>query len=108
MWKDLPKHTNWENIGLKWNASANEAFLKLNRGITDIVPLQLADWDKDFLLTPDASNLAMRAALQQEGPNGALRPLGFFYHKSSGSQLNLSPREKGCYAIVVALLKWHG
>ena len=50
----------------------------------------------------------MGAALQQEGPNGALSPLAFFIRKMSGSQLNWIPREKGCYAIVVALLKWRG
>ena len=108
MLKDLPKHKNGKKIGLTWNASANEAFLKLKRAITDIVPLQLADWDKDFVLTPDASNWAVGAALQQEGPDGALRPLAFFSRKLSGSQLNWSPREKECYAIVAALLKWHG
>ena len=88
MLKDLPKHKNGKIIGLTWNASANEAFLKLKRAITDIVPLQLADWDKDFVLTPDASNWAVGAALQQEGPDGALRPLAFSPRKLSGSQLN--------------------
>ena len=104
----MPKHKNGKKIGLTWNASANEAFLKLKRAITDIVPLQLADWDKDFVISPDASNWAVGAALQQEGPDGALRPLAFFSCKMLGSQLNCSPREKECYAIVAALLKWHG
>ena len=36
MLKDLPKHKNGKTIGLTWNASANEAFLKLKRAITDI------------------------------------------------------------------------
>ena len=50
----------------------------------------------------------MGSALQQEGPDGALRPLAFFFRKLSGSQLNWSPREKECYAIVAALLEWEG
>ena len=58
MLKNLPKHKNGKKIRLTWNASANEAFLKLKRAVRDIVPLQLADWDKDFVLTPDASNWA--------------------------------------------------
>ena len=108
MLKVLPKQKNGKKIGLTWNAAANEAFLQLKRAITDIVPLQLADWDDDFVLTPNASNLAVGAALQQEGSDGALCPLAFFSRKLSGSQLNWSPREKECYAIVAAHLKWHG
>ena len=81
MFKNLPNHKNWKKMGLTWNASANEAFLKLKRAIMDVVPLKLSDWDKDFVLTPDASNWAVGATLQQEGPDGALRPLAFFSRK---------------------------
>ena len=83
-------------------------YLKLKRAIRDIVPLQLANWDKDFLLDPDASNSAVGAALQQEGPDGALRPLAFFSGELSCSPLNWSPQVKKCSAIVAAHLKWHG
>ena len=85
MLKTFPKYKNGTKIRLTWNASANEVFLKLKRAITDIVPLQLAHWDKDFVLTPDASNWAVGTALPQEGPDGALRPLAIFSHKLSGS-----------------------
>ena len=81
--------------------------MKLKRAITDIVPLQQADWDNNFVLIPDTSNWAVGAALQQERPNGALRPLAFFSSNLSGSKLNWSTREKECYAIVAALLQWH-
>ena len=101
MLKNLPKHKNGKKTGLTWNASANEVFLKLKRAITDIVPPSTPDGDKDFVLTPDASNWAVGAALQQEGPDGALRPLVFFSRKLSGSELNRSPREKECYVILV-------
>ena len=39
MLKNLLKHKNWTRIGLSWNSSAHEAFLKLKGAITDIVPL---------------------------------------------------------------------
>ena len=80
MLKNLPKHKNGKKIGLTWSASANEAFLKLKRAITDIVPLQLADWDKYFVLTPDASNWAVGAALQQEGPDACGPLMAVLYH----------------------------
>ena len=64
MLKNLPKHKNAKKIGLTWNALASEAFPKLKRAITDIVPPELADWDKDFVLAPNASNWAAGVALQ--------------------------------------------
>ena len=39
MLKNLPKPENGKKIGLTWNASPNEAFLKLKPAITDIIPL---------------------------------------------------------------------
>ena len=107
MFKNFPKHNTGKKIGLMWDDSASEAFLKLKLAITDIVPLQVADGDKDFVLTPDASNLVVGAAVQQEGPDDAIGPLAFFSRKLSGSQLNWSPREKECFAIVAPLPKWH-
>ena len=73
----------------------------------DIVPLQLANGDEDFVVLSDASNWTVGTAIQQEGSDGALRPLAFFSRKLSGSQLDSSPREEQCYAIVAALPKWH-
>ena len=81
MLQNLPKHKNGKTLGLTWNASANEAFFKLKRAITDIVPLQLADWDKDFVITPHASSWAPGAALQYEGPDGTLHRLEVFSRK---------------------------
>ena len=68
MLKNLPKHKKGKKIDLACNASVNEDYLKLKRAITGVVPLELGDRDKDFVLSPDASNWAVGAALQQEGP----------------------------------------
>ena len=87
---------------------ANEAFLKFKGAITDIFPLQLADWDEDFVLNPDASNWTVGANLQQHVSDGGLRTLALFSRKLSGSQIIWSPQENECYAIVADLLKWHG
>ena len=108
MLKNSPKHENKRKKGLTWNASANEAFLKLKRAIVEIVSLQQAHWYKDFVLIPDASDWAVGAALRQEGPDCALRPLAFFSRKLSASRFNWSPREKKCYDTVAPLLNWHG
>ena len=77
MLKNLPKHKNGKKIGLTWNASANEAFLKLKRAITETVPLQLADWNKYFVLTPDASNWAVGRPYSRRVPMVPYAPLPF-------------------------------
>ena len=77
MMNKLPRHTNGKKIGLTWNASANEAFLKLKCAITDIVPLQLPGRDKDFVLTPDASNWAVGRPYNRKVPMVHFAPLPF-------------------------------
>ena len=75
--KNLPQHKIGKKIGLTWNASANEAFLKLKRAIRDIVPLQLADWDKDVVLIPDTSNWAVGGPYNRKVPMVLFAPLPF-------------------------------
>ena len=55
----------------------------------------------------DASEWAIGAVLEQEF-DGNIKPVVFYSQKLGGSQLNWTPLEKECYAIVSSLRKWTG
>ena len=63
--------------------------------------------DAPYTMRTDASEWAIGGVLEQE-KEGRLYPVAFYSRKLGGSQLNWTPREKECYAIVCCLRKWAG
>ena len=106
MLKNLPNQPGVK-IALHWTALADKSLRELKKAILEVVPLRLADFDKPFVVSPDASDYAVGAALQQRDDSGNLRSLAFHSYKLTKRQLNWPPREEECYAILLALLKWH-
>ena len=85
--KDLPKRKNGKKtIELAWNGETNAAFMKLKIAVMKIVSLQVADRDKDFVLTLDANNRAMGAALRKMSPMASLALLSFSLINSLGAK----------------------
>jgi transposase InsO family protein len=63
--------------------------------------LQYPDFSKEFILTTDASNLAMGAVLSQ-GPIGSDKPIAYASRTFNTSETNYSTIEKELFAIVWA------
>ena len=81
----------------------------------DGLSLFILNPDKPFFLRTDASNYAIGAVLEQVDTDGSITgkagqhyPIAFWSRKLAHAQLNWSPREKECYAILGALIKWAG
>jgi len=74
-----------------------EAFEKLKALIIRDPILQLPDFEKKFVLTTDASNLALGAVLSQNG-----HPISFISRTLNDHELNYSAIEKELLAIVWA------
>ena len=92
---------------VKWTPEALKAFIALKEAMLTWVPLKLIDFTKPFWIFTDASGYAVGACLGQlDSDTGIIRPVAFFSRKLTSSQLNWTPREKECYAIVMALHKW--
>ena len=66
------------------------------------------DFNKDFYLQTDASDLAVSAILSQKDENDLLRPIQYWSKKLHGSELNYYPTEKEAYAIFLAFKKFSG
>ena len=92
---------------IEWNPKACDAFENLKSALAAELDLFQMDVDRPYVMRSDASDWAIGAVLEQEF-GGSLKPVAFYSRKLSGSQLNWTPREKECYAIVSSLRKWAG
>ena len=65
--------------------------------------LSAPNFDKQFKLTIDASDIGIGAALFQESDDGVDRVVCYFSKKLTKSQKNYSTIEKECLALLLAL-----
>lgn len=78
-----------------------ECFEKCKTLLMNDPILQYPDFNKDFVLTTDASNLAIGAVLSQ-GPIGSDKPIAYASRTLNSSEINYSTVEKELLAIVWA------
>ena len=83
------------------NSEYIDCFEKCKTLLTNDPILQYPDFSKEFLLTTDASNVAIGAILSQ-GPIGSDKPIAFASRTLNQSELNYSTIEKELLAIVWA------
>ena len=89
-----------------WNEDCERSYQRLCHALTKIpVVLAYPDWSKPFHLEVDASDNAIGGMLAQEGRNGKLQPISFFYSTLNGAQRKYSVCEKEAWAMVVASRK---
>jgi hypothetical protein len=94
------------NVKFEWNSKCEESFRKLKEIITSDRVLALPDYDKDFVVTCDASGYAVGASLQQEDERKRLRPVAFFSKKLSEAEKMWAVHEQELLSIVLALNEW--
>lgn len=83
------------------NAEYTSCFEKCKQLLINDPILQYPDFSKDFILTTDASNVAIGAVLSQ-GPLGADKPVCYASRTLNDSETNYSTIEKELLAIVWA------
>jgi transposase InsO family protein len=82
----------------RWNADAQKAFDTLRDLLCKEPILQFPDFEKDFLLTTDASNCAVAGVLSQ-GPIGKDLPISYASRVLNAAEKNYSTIEKELLAI---------
>lgn len=86
---------------------AIDAFEQLKNVMASKVMLNTVDYNKEFLVATDASDIAIGAVLTQEH-DGKDRPIYFYSRALKGAELNYCTHEKELLAIVAALDQFEG
>ena len=86
-----------------WNGKCEQAFEELKAMLKSAPVLSAPDFDRQFKLAVDASDVAAGAVLLQEDKDGVDHPISYFSKKFNTNQRNYSTVEKECLALVFAL-----
>ena len=89
----------------KWESAQEEAFNKLKESLISAPVLHMPDFNRPFVLTTDASLVAVGAILEQDFGNG-LQPVAFDSRKLTSTEMRYSAYERELLGIVWAIGKW--
>lgn len=94
------------NLSEEERARLTSAAQRLQRLLLSAPTLALPDYDREFVLITDASDVGMGAVLAQEDDNGNLRPISFWSRKLSDTERRYSATEREALAIVFFVEKF--
>ena len=80
-----------KNVGFKWGEEQAKAFATLKHELTNAPILALPNFGKSFEIECDVSNVAIGAALMQEG-----HLIAYFSEKLNGAALNYPTYIRNC------------
>ena len=89
----------------KWSTSQHEAFNRLKLALTTAPVLKLPNFERQFVVTTDASDAAVGAILEQDLGNG-LQPVAFASRKLNTAEMRYSAYERELLGIVWAIAQW--
>ena len=88
-----------KGVPFDWTCEHQEAFEALKRALSQAPVLQIPDFNREFILVTDASDLAISAVLNQR-VGGNLAPISFYSRLLSPAERNYSAYEKACLAVL--------
>ena len=94
-----------KNHPFTWSLREGEAFNQLKTVLQNAPVLQLADQQKDYIVTTDASDFAMGAVLSQVWDDGE-HPVAFESRKMNPAEQNYPTHERELLAVIHALRTW--
>ena len=94
-----------KNHPFAWSLREGEAFNQLKTVLQNAPVLQLANQQKDYIVTTDASDYAMGAMLSQVRDDGE-HPVAFESRKMNPAEQNYPTHERELLAVFHALRTW--
>lgn len=95
-------HLLKKDVQFNWGKEQSSSFEKLKKIITDEPILQYPNFSREFILTADASKIAIGAILSQ-GNIGHDKPIIFASRTLNKAESNYSTKEQELLAIVWAV-----
>ena len=92
-----------KNAKFVWSPECQTSFDNVKAILVSSPVLSIPDYEKDFVLTVDASDRGAGAVLQQEGHDGLLHPVSYYSKKFNKHERNYSTIEKEALSLVLAL-----
>jgi len=92
-----------KNVKYIWSGNCENGFNKIKAILISEPVLIAPDFQKQFKLTIDASDVGCGGVLMQKGDDGIDHPISYFSKKFDKHQRNYSTIEKECLALILAL-----
>ena len=92
-----------KNVKYSWSGNCENGFNKIKAILISESVLIAPDFQKQFKLTIDASDVGCGGVLMQKGDDGIDHPISYFSKKFDKHQRNYSTIEKECLALILAL-----
>ena len=90
-------------VPFEWTESQQQSYKALKQKLTKAPILVYPDYDREFILYTDASNVAVGAILAQMDDTGANHPVAYSLRVLNKHEKNYSVTEKECLAVLHAV-----
>ena len=94
-----------DKVAWSWGDAQEHSFTALKVAIATAPILHLPNFERQFIITTDASDVAIGAILEQDFGSG-LQPIAFSSRKLNPTEIRYSAYERELLGIVWAIGQW--
>ena len=94
-----------DKVVWRWGDTEQNSFLALKAAMATVPVLPLPDFERQFVVMTDASDVAIGAILEQDFGSG-VQPIAFSSRKLNGTEIRYSAYERELLGIVWAIDQW--
>ena len=96
-----------KDVNFSWSDDCEQAFQSLKTAMTTTPVLAFADLNKEFIVTTDASAIAIGWVLSQIGDDGKEHPIAFSGRSTRPTERAWSTTDLECLALCEAIKEYH-
>jgi hypothetical protein len=102
-----PLHAAVHREALTWTEEEEKAFAALKLLLTHASVVQPPDWNQEFHLFLDASDIAIGSVLMQKYEKNWFRPVYYASHRLSKAERNYSTTYREALGMIYSVTKFH-